>query len=65
MSVSHAKVRSNNKERQDMNDTIYRQQDITCDRCQHVGAGNIVDSVNGWAHVKCLSCGWVSSEPEV
>jgi hypothetical protein len=53
------------KEGLDMNETIYRQQDITCDRCQHTGAGNIVDSVSGWAHVRCLSCGWVSSQPEV
>ena len=48
-----------------MSDTIYHQQDIICDRCQHAGAGNIVGYVNRWAHVKCLSCGWVSSQPEV
>ena len=65
MSVPYARIRSNIDERQAMNDTNYRQQDITCDRCQHSGAGNIVDSVSGWAHVKCLSCGWVSSWKEV
>jgi DNA-directed RNA polymerase subunit RPC12/RpoP len=43
---------------------IYRQMDIMCDHCGRSDAGDIVDSVGGWAHVKCPSCGWVSSCPE-
>lgn len=43
---------------------IYRQMDIKCDHCGRSDAGDIVDSVGGWAHVKCPSCGWVSSCPE-
>lgn len=65
MSVSYARIRSNDDERQAMNQITYRKQDITCDHCQRVGSGDVVHSVGGWAQVKCLSCGWTSSWPEV